>query len=132
MIARPRSDGDGGQRSLDFAAATTRRDAGMASSAAHAERVHAEWCADAMAALLRFARTREHFLAEEYVADALARGLTEPPDRRAFGSILQRAARAHVIAHDGFAAAATSNGSAKVRWRTQFNQAPASAGKETA
>jgi hypothetical protein len=56
------------------------------------------------------------FLAEDFVTWAVPRFLSEPHDRRAFGVVIMRAARAGLIRRRGYACAKTSNLSPKVLW----------------
>lgn len=80
--------------------ADRRRDLGISRAVSHAERVVNEWNARADAALFSFLieQCGQSFLAEDFVRYATLRfGLPEPPDRRAFGGVIRRSARAGKI-----------------------------------
>lgn len=104
---------------FDFEAARRRRDEGAANAAAHADRVNPNWSGDAAHFLYGFLkRTSVPFLTEQVVAEAKAANFPAPPDGRAWGAVIQRAHRARQIEKAGYAAAATSNCSPKVQWRS--------------
>jgi hypothetical protein len=100
--------------------AIERRDIGIDRASSHAERVSPDWNATADAAL-RYYLAIIHgrsFLAEEFVAWARVRpNLDMPPDGRAWGSVVRRAALAKRIEKVGYAPANTSNRSPKCLWR---------------
>lgn len=103
------------QTAFVFTAARARRDVGMSRSVNHAGAV---WAATAFAFVVRYALTHsEPFMTEDVIRAAASEGLPEPPDRRAFGAIMKKAQREGHIVADGYAPAATSNCSPKVRWR---------------
>lgn len=99
------------------------RERGHAAADAAADRADRQssprWSDSALVILRAYCKGRsgEHFMAEDVVAYAKSVGLPDPPDRRAWGAVFQRAKREGVIVPDGFAGAETSNGSPKVRWR---------------
>lgn len=99
-----------------FERATLRRDLGIERAEAHADRVHADWTAEAFRALGEFLGYRlTPFLAEEFVTWAETR-VPPPPDPRAWGGPIRRAARAGLIRRIGYAPAASSNPSPKCLW----------------
>lgn len=102
---------------LDWIEATRRRDVGIAASVKHADQVSADWSARASVHLLDYARRAGgSFLAEQVREYAHAEGLEYPPDGRAWGAVLSRAAKARVIRPIGYAPARSSNRSPKVLW----------------
>ena len=107
------------QGALDFTAARERRDVGIACATDHADRVIPSWRDKALAFVTEFARTaREPFLTENVVAASKAQGFEQPPDARAWGGPMRRAANAGVIRACGTGKAATSNLSPKVLWES--------------
>ena len=89
------------------AVARVRRDDGIQRAVDHADRVSHAWSVLAYQELVRFLNlnpvcARDGFLAQEYVASARLHKIPEPPDRRAFGAIIQRAARAGLIVKAGY------------------------------
>jgi hypothetical protein len=116
-----------GQLGLDFdalpsidtkAAAAARRDDGMTRAVEHADAVEPDWSTRAYVCLAEFCRERGAltFLTEDVRAFALNRNLPPPPDGRAWGAVIQRAAREGLIVRMGYAAAKSSNLSPKVLW----------------
>ena len=93
------------------------RDAGMARAAEHAERVDPDWPVRALVFVRFYAATHAEFLTEDVVAAYLAAGHPPPPDGRAWGPVMQAAARREIIERCGYDAARTSNLSPKVLWR---------------
>jgi hypothetical protein len=98
--------------------AVARRDGGIAKASGHAESVSPHWNEEADRALRVFLRTRDGgFLAEEFVHWTRGnRDIAQPPDGRAWGAVVNRAARAGLIRKLGYAAANTSNRSPKCLW----------------
>lgn len=94
-----------------------RRDVGIDRAVARANRVSESWSDRAYWLLEQYARrAAQPFLAESFVG--YAKGLIEaPPDGRAWGGIVRRAALAGVIVRVGYAPAETSNHSPKCLWR---------------
>jgi hypothetical protein len=87
-------------------------------SADRADREIDEWTNKAVALFATFAKiTPSPFLTEDARQFAESRGLTSPPDGRAWGHIAKRCQRAGVITSAGFGAAKSSNGSPKVLWK---------------
>lgn len=115
------------QSVLDFEAARRRRDEGAARAAEHAERVvDPQWQQKASDFLMRVVdgMNGASFLAEQVVAEAKAANFPAPPDGRAWGAVIQRAARSGKIVKVGYAAASTSNCSPKVLWREACHAYP--------
>lgn len=100
----------------DYTEATVRRDAGIERAVTHADRVMLTWSDDAYSYLRTWLarKPRGDFLAE----DAFAEFLIDPPDGRAFGAVIRRAARDGLIHKVGYRQAKTSNLSPKVLWRS--------------
>lgn len=98
--------------------ARRRRELGMRRSAEHAEDAAPGWINTAVSQLRVFVAQRSGapFLTEDFRRWAQTR-LTAPPDGRAYGHVMKRAARLGVIQSNGFAAADSSNGSPKVLWQ---------------
>ena len=108
----------GAQSMADALAA---RDAGMASSAEHAEAVTPGWGERAYQAIKSnpgLRRCLDGFTMEKARAYAWGHGLDSPPDGRAWGSVTVRLIRDGVIEKTGgFAPATSSNGSPKPLYR---------------
>lgn len=101
------------QLAIDFARA--RRDDGIERAGDHAGD---RWKRSARGYLLEFLTVRPStFLAEDVRAFAELRGLETPPDGRAWGAVMQAAARERLIAKVGYAPARSSNLSPKVLWK---------------
>jgi hypothetical protein len=102
------------------AEARAKRDQGIERATQHAERVAQEWNDSADFALRNYLDFVHGvpFLSEEFVAWVRARDLLPmPPDGRAWGGVIRRAAIAHAIEKAGAAPANTSNRSLKILWR---------------
>ena len=100
------------QLAIDFARA--RRDDGIERAGDHAGE---RWKRLARGFLLEFLSShRERFLAENVREFAEIRGLEAPPDGRAWGAVIQSAARERLIRKVGYAPARSSNLSPKVQW----------------
>jgi hypothetical protein len=102
------------------AEAKKRRDSGIWQAVERADREVDNWSADALGLTQRFAVQHAHrpFLTEEVREWARLHGLPQPPDGRAWGAVMQRAARAGYIMQMGYAKARSSNLSPKVLWAT--------------
>jgi hypothetical protein len=107
---------------IDWVAASTkqakrRRDSGMQRAAEHAEAVIDGWQEKASEQLRIYVASRlgAPFLAEDFVSWSRYR-VPAPPDGRAFGAVLKRAARSGWITKQGYAPAKSSNLSPKVLW----------------
>jgi hypothetical protein len=87
-------------------------------AAAHADRVRGDWTDRAMAWTGAFADRRGDvpWLMEEAREFAEAGGLEAPPDKRAWGHVVQALKRKGVLRSVGTGAARSSHGSPKVRW----------------
>lgn len=88
-----------------FPVPSFRREAAQ-SAAEHADRATGDdWQARAADALMRFARLAlgtGEFKAEEALAFALGSGLPAPPDKRAWGAVVQSAAHAGRLTRVGY------------------------------
>ncbi|MGH8443824.1 MAG: hypothetical protein ACREVL_01100 [Solimonas sp.] len=100
---------------VDTAEAAARRELGIQRAAEHATHIDPDWLAEAAKFVAAYAETHVDFLAEDVIA-ASAGKLASPPDGRAWGAVLRRAAAARVIRKIGFHPARTSNLSPKVLW----------------
>lgn len=94
--------------------ACVRRDSGMQRAAEHAGR---EWQDRAVGFVRRYARLYPRMLAENVRAMADANGFASPSNK-AWGPVMQRAAREGIIKADGYAPANSSNRSPKTQWRS--------------
>lgn len=90
-----------------------------ARAASHANRVDPGWLERACAAVLAFAQATNgaSWLLEDARASALAGGLAEAVEPRAWGMVTRTLQRRGQIEACGYGPAKTSNGSAKVLWR---------------
>lgn len=79
------------------------RDDGIARASEHADNVVPTWSMVARGYMELFARRGTDFMAEDVRAYAESRGFALPPDRRAWGSIFQRAAKKGIIRRVGYA-----------------------------
>lgn len=103
---------------IDFEAAREARDRGMQQAVDHAERVHDGWKNEAYTFLLKFCRMHEHFISED-VSDAHeAAGLPQPPTKRAWGALYQKAAREGYMVQDGLGRSRLRHASICPRWRS--------------
>jgi len=91
-------------------------DAGIASSAAHAEREFPSWNDQAVDYVRRYALLHSSFLAEHVRVFAELDGFPAPPEKRAWGNVMRRAAKEGIVANGGFRAAVSSNGGPKSLW----------------
>lgn len=82
--------------------ATERRDDGMRRAVDHADRVSHAWSVLAYQFVQHYLAYDGPFLAEELVRAAYDYGIPEPPDARAWGAIMNRAARAGLIVKAGY------------------------------
>jgi|GEM_PF-4198692 len=101
-------------RGKAFARAAKRRDRGLASSNRHAEEHAPGWTDRALCMLERF--TSDHaspWTCEQFRAWAEVEGLDSPPEKRAFGAVIQGGLRAGWFVRVGYAPAASSNFGAK-------------------
>jgi hypothetical protein len=90
------------QLALDLEA-RDRRDTSMARVQSKADRVCPGWVAQAESLLMRFLLGRtEPFITEQFAEWAEGQGLPEPHDSRAYGPLMNRAARLHWIVKVGY------------------------------
>jgi len=79
------------------------RDEGMERAADHAEREIPEWRNEARRILEITAALHRNFTSEDIKIQADIRGLPRPPEPRAWGAVIQRAARDGIIRKVGWA-----------------------------
>jgi len=96
--------------------ARRRRDTGIGRSADHAHRVDPLWQERAVRVVALYARYHEHFQAEDVRDVAETTSMPLPPDGRAWGAVMKRAAKEGIVKADGYAPSNSSNKSPKVRW----------------
>jgi hypothetical protein len=94
---------------------------GAEAAAAHADRVHGTWSDAAWDFLVRFGQAQKGrpFMAEDVRAHAeLRKAVPLPPDNRAWGSIVMRAAKARLIRRVDYAPnkSPSCHGSPKSVW----------------
>lgn len=92
------------QHVIDFEAARKARDAGIDRAVAHAEAALRNWAETAYNFLVEFARQNPSFTTEDVRQEAGA-AVPTPPDKRAWGGVMQRAARAGIVVAAGFVTA---------------------------
>lgn len=106
----------------DMAAALAARDAGMQSSAEHAEDVQPGWQDQAVSFCAMLASPLGDFTMERMAAAAYDLGLQRPDEGRAWGAVTVRLIREGIIEKTGqFAPAASSHGSPKPLYRRRGN-----------
>lgn len=107
------------QPTLDFERARADRDAGMARSLEHAERLTQNWGDLAYTFLLIFARSNASFISED-VSDASKASKTfpQPPTDRAWGQVYRRALKQGIIVQDGSGRSRRRHASICPRWRS--------------
>jgi len=93
-----------------------RRDDGMHRAVDHADAVVHSWSDRAGELLLEYAAQRGPWMVEDLREWARASGLPSPPDGRAWGAVVRRAARAGSIVRVGWHEAKSSNLSMKGLW----------------
>jgi hypothetical protein len=104
----------------DLFSASEKGHAAAKAAAARADREIDEWTDKAVALFATFAKiTPSPFLTEEARQFAESRGLSSPPDGRAWGHVAKRCQKAGITVSDGFGAAKSSNGSPKVLWKAK-------------
>lgn len=84
----------------------------------HARRTSPSWETRALGHLVRKGKQLRVFMAED-IRLSVPKGFPRPPDNRAWGCIMQAAARAGIIEHTGVSPQASKNchGSHKTVWR---------------
>jgi hypothetical protein len=87
---------------------------GMKAAEDAANHVEPSWSERALEAMLETGRALGKFTIED-VREACK--VESPTDQRAWGGVVQRAARLHLITRVGYAPAKSSNGSPKPVWR---------------
>jgi hypothetical protein len=90
------------QTSLDFTAGEALKEAGMSVVLANADVVNFNWTDYALSLLGGFAKSVEKFSSDEFRAHFVDR-LPDPPSPNAFGALFNRAAKAGIIRHVGYA-----------------------------
>jgi hypothetical protein len=78
---------------LDLARAL--RDVGMARASDHAERQSPGWQEQAVSFIRSYAITHDTFMCEAARRYAESQGIAPPPDKRAWGSAMMKAAKGH-------------------------------------
>lgn len=78
------------------------RDAAMSAAEDHANRVHGDWSARAYLMVTKYIRRGGLFMAEDVRAWAEGEGLPPPPDPRAWGAVIMRAAKEGLIKRIGY------------------------------
>jgi len=113
----------------DLLALMAARQAGLDAgdrAAAHADRVTPGWRRRAINFVYRYARTHHQFRAEQVRAEAEARGLPLPPDRRAWGGIMRWAERMGMIVAVKKEGGIAAHGSDVTLWQSRvFEGVPA-------
>lgn len=99
------SRGMAAQKAVDEAAACAARDEGIRIAEAHAASQSPDWPELAWFFLKAAVEWRNlsRFQTTDFRKWAEARGLPRPPDPRAYGGVMRRAARAGMIVADGYA-----------------------------
>lgn len=102
---------------LSVTAAQKRRDLGIQIAANHAEQARQRWRSESFDGFALFLSKQEgDFLSETFVEWSRGR-LAQPPDGRAWGGVIKRAANLGLIKRIGTGLATTSNLSPKTLWR---------------
>lgn len=105
---------DGGPLFADpVKSARDRGHRGARQAASRASKIDPGWRSEALAAVRAHAVRNPRFLTEH-----VAVRIPDGADRRALGHVVKEAERLGWIAADGFGAATSSNGSAKVAWKS--------------
>lgn len=105
------------QLAIELDAAAVRANAAILAVAAKAERKSAGWVERALAELGEFARSTKGTFTIEQARAAIEGRLPKPHDLRAWGRVTRSARSKGVIVQDGYAPAASSNGSPKPLYR---------------
>jgi hypothetical protein len=96
------------------------RDLGMARSLSHQSQVVPEWGELAYAFLVNYAREHASFISEDVATEYARTTLPQVISPRAWGPVYQRAARAGIIAKDGYGTATSRHLSPCPRWRSRL------------
>lgn len=83
--------------------------AGANAAAANADRVSPEWTDRAYFLFAAYARGHAEFATEDVVSYATTLGFAAPPDKRAWGHVAKRAAKARIVERSGYTKAKNSN-----------------------
>lgn len=84
----------------DLAEAEAARDEALSQVAAPA--IAVIWSVAAYDALVAVARRQEHLTSDDVWAELEVMGITPPPERRAMGPIMVKAAKAGIVVHTGY------------------------------
>lgn len=99
-------------------AARERAELGMDRAARRQAKLHSEWCAEALEALRRFARSQAGYFTVEQARSVLEQEIPAPQDGRAWGRVVQDAARLGYIVKTPLSApTVSSNASPKPLWK---------------
>ena len=102
---------------FEHAEAKSRADLGMTRAVERADAVTPSWSERAYYHLFAYSTLHPHpWMVEDLRQWAKGRGLPDPPDGRAWGAVIQRAARAGTIVRVGWQEAKSSNNSPKGLW----------------
>lgn len=82
--------------------ARAKRDSGIRRAVEHADAVAPGWADGAYKRFESFAKNRATFTTEDVRTCWEALGFATPPDRRAWGGVASRAARAGIVVRDGY------------------------------
>jgi len=105
------------QLPIDFERAAVRANAAILAVAAKADKKNAGWVAAALAKLETFAQESTGKFTIEQARAAIEAELPKPHDLRAWGQVTRQARGTGLIVQDGYAPAASSNGSPKPLYR---------------
>lgn len=86
------------------------RDAGIKLAADHADAVSDRWTDRAFVWFRDFAKQHREFTTEQVRITATANGFPPPPDKRSWGYVAQRAAKAGIVVKNGYAPSVTKDG----------------------
>lgn len=99
-------------------AARDRGEQGMDRAARRQARLHADWCDEALEALRRFARGQAGMWTIEIARSVIELDLPKPAEARAWGRVVQTAARLGYIEKTALSApTVSSNASSKPLWK---------------
>jgi len=95
------------QQSLDFTSGKDRRDIGMQAAVQNADFDSKDWSEKALGFVRSFPGSQ--FQAEDVRQYATRHGLPVPPSARAWGAVITRAARLHIIRRVGYRPVSNAN-----------------------